>query len=625
VNAIPEAIAIAADKEGTLQAAAPTPPAWGSNGRRLMLLAVGAECSRALKRGVLEAEGFQVTIAASAQDALTLVETAIPSVILVSAGSADHDGTELLCSVRRLRAAARRLPLLALCHRTAQATAVLEAGATDIICQPVDWQVVARRVALLARVFTLQSELRDTEMRLAKVETLAHEVCRQMQFQAMTDTLTELPNRAMFSQLLASALAAARQRGAHVAVMFFDMDRFKGINEALGRRGGNEVLKEVGARLAECVRDNGAIFRGDAGLVTATVARLSGDEFTLTLANVRGADAVAGVAERALSALSEAFIVGGEEVFLSASMGIALAPGDGEDEETLLQHAEEAMYEVKHHGGGAFRFFNQNHIRRATDSKILLDRMLRRAFRERELEIHYQPVVDTGTGKVKGAEALLRWNSPELGWVSPSEFIPIAEENGLIVAIGEWVLREACGQLRSWLDQGLPAIRMCVNLSKCQLQREDFPAVVGRVIEETHLPPDLVELELSERGALTSEPEVLERLSELDALGVRLALDDFGTGHAAIACLKSLPLDVLKIDRSYVASITTGNEDAVITAATIAMAHHLQLEVVAEGVESEEQKGYLLKLGCDGFQGFVFSPALPPDDFRRLVVRDFPL
>jgi diguanylate cyclase len=251
--------------------------------------------------------------------------------------------------------------------------------------------------------------------------------------------------------------------------------------------------------------------------------------------------------------------------------------------------------------------------------------MLRRAFRQHELEIHYQPVVETATGKVKGAEALLRWNSPELGWVSPSEFIPIAEENGLIVAIGEWVLREACGQLRAWLDQGLPTMRMCVNLSRCQLQREDFPAVVGRVIEEMRLAPELVELELSERGALIGEPEVLERLKELDALGVRLAIDDFGTGHAAIACLKRLPLDVLKIDRSYVASITTGNEDAVITAATIAMAHHLQLEVVAEGVESDEQKGYLLKLGCDGFQGFVFSRALPPEDFRRLVAGGSPL
>ncbi len=625
MNAIPETVASAGETQAAPHGEAAASAASHVAERQLMLLAVGPECVRELKEGPLETEGFQVTVASSAQDALALAETALPSVILVGGTPGDHDSTELLCTVRRLRAAVRRIPLLALCHRPAEAQAALEAGATDAICWPVEWAVVARRVALLGKVFTLQSELRDAEFRLAKVETLAHEVCRQMHCQAMTDGLTELPNRAMFSQLLASALAAARQRGSQVAVLFLDMDRFKGINAALGRRDGNEVLKEVGARLAACMRDNGAILRGDGGLMTTTVARLSGDEFTLTLSNIRGAEAVAGVAESALAALSNAFIVGGEEVFLSASIGIALAPGDGEDEETLLQHAEEAMYEVKRHGGAAFRFFNQAHAGHTTDSKIQLDRMLRRAFRQHELEIHYQPVVETATGKVKGAEALLRWNSPELGWVSPSEFIPIAEENGLIVAIGEWVLREACGQLRAWLDQGLPTMRMCVNLSRCQLQREDFPAVVGRVIEEMRLAPELVELELSERGALIGEPEVLERLKELDALGVRLAIDDFGTGHAAIACLKRLPLDVLKIDRSYVASITTGNEDAVITAATIAMAHHLQLEVVAEGVESDEQKGYLLKLGCDGFQGFVFSRALPPEDFRRLVAGGSPL
>jgi len=286
----------------------------------------------------------------------------------------------------------------------------------------------------------------------------------------------------------------------------------------------------------------------------------------------------------------------------------------------LIQRAEEAMYEVKRHGGGAFRFFSQARPLHANDKGMQFNRMLRRALRQNELEVHYQPVVDTATGKVEGAEALLRWNSPELGWVPPSEFIPVAEESGLMIAIGEWVLRQACAQLRSWLDEGLPAMRMCVNLSRCQLQREDFAEVVRRVIIENSLSPELVELELSERGALIGEPEVLERLRELDALGVRLAMDDFGTGHAAIACLKRLPLDVLKIDRSYVASVTTSNEDAVITAATIAMAHHLHLEVVAEGVESDEQRGFLLKLGCDRFQGFVFSRAVPPEAFSRIVM-----
>jgi len=595
-------------------------PTWNTAARQLMLLAVGPQGWLEPIPETLETGGFRVSVASSAQDAVALVGTALPSVILVGSRPGEDGGAELLSTIRQMGAAARRIPLLALCRRQAQANAALEAGAADTICLPTTWDVVARRAALLAKIFTLQSELADTEIRLARVESLAHEVCRQMQSQALTDTLTELPNRAMFSQLLSSALAAARRRGSYVAVMFLDLDRFRGVNEALGRRGGNEVLKQVGARLAACVREGGVILRGDAGLVTATVARLSGDEFTVTLSNIGGIGGATAVAERALAVFSNPFIVGGEEVFLSASIGIALAPGDGEDEETLLQRAEEAMVEVKRHGGGAFRLFNQAHPSHGSEKGMRFERMLRRALRQNELEVHYQPVVDTATGEVKGAEALLRWNSPELGWVPPSEFIPVAEESGLMVTIGEWVLRQACGQLRSWLDEGLPRIRMCVNLSRCQLQREDFAAVVRRVIVENSLSPELVELELSERGALMGEPEVLERLKELDALGVRLAMDDFGTGHAAIAYLKRLPLDVVKIDRSYVASVTTSNEDAVITAATIAMAHHLQLEVVAEGVESDEQRGFLLRLGCDGFQGFVFSRAVPPEDFSRIVM-----
>ncbi len=625
MNAIPELARTAAHAGGVSPDGGAAPAPSGLAERRFMLLAVGSGAAGGSKPGPLEAEGFQVTRAASAQEALDLAGIVLPSVILVGGDAREMDSTELLCTIRQLRAGARRVPLLAVCEKPAQIRRALEAGATDAIYRPAGPEAVARRAALLARVFTLQSELRDTEIRLAKVETLAHEVCRQMQRQALTDSLTELPNRAMFSQLLGSALAAARERGSQVAVMFLDLDRFRAVNQALGRRGGNDVLKEVGARLAACVRDKGLIIRGEAGVVTTTVARLSGDEFTLTLSNIRGTDAAATVAEKVVAALSTPFVAGGEEVFISASIGIALTPADGEDEETLLQRSEEAMREVKRHGGAGFRFFSQVCPAPSNDHSLSLDRMLRRAFKQRELQVHYQPVVETATGVVRGAEALLRWYRPERGWVPPSEFVPVAEESGLIVAIGEWVLREACAQLRSWLDQGFPPIRMCVNLSKRQLQRGDFPAVVGRVIRETRLAPEMVELELSERQGLLGEPEVLDGLRQLDALGVRLAMDDFGTGHAAIACLKRMPLDVVKIDRSYVASLTSSRQDAVITAATVAMAHHLQLEVVAEGVESEEQRGYLLNLGCDRFQGFVFSRALPAEEFRRLMLGDGPV
>jgi EAL domain-containing protein (putative c-di-GMP-specific phosphodiesterase class I) len=310
--------------------------------------------------------------------------------------------------------------------------------------------------------------------------------------------------------------------------------------------------------------------------------------------------------------------VGGDEVSLSATVGVALSPVDGDHSEQLIQHAELAMNEAKRQGAGLVRFYSAS-MDAGTERSRRIESLLRKALRNEELEVYYQPLLELDGQQVVGAEALLRWQHPELGPISPAEFIPIAEQSGLMVELGRWVLGRACHQLRKWIDHGLAPIRMAINVSRRQLVDADFAATVQQVLDETGLDPALLELELSERGVLRDEPALRRQLQELKSIGVRLAVDDFGTGDSAIAYLKRFPLDSLKIDRSYISGVAQGEDDAAIASAMIAMAHKLHLEVVAEGVEDRVQLDFLNGCGCDTYQGFFFSPAVPATEFPALV------
>lgn len=433
-----------------------------------------------------------------------------------------------------------------------------------------------------------------TERKQAHLYRLAH-----------YDALTELPNRLLFLDRLGQALGQARRNGRLAAVMLLDFDRFKAINDTFGHTAGDELLQSIGRRIAECVRE------GD------TVARLSGDEFTILLPNIQHRNNAAIVAQKVLDNLQRPFSLNGHEVFITTSIGIALYP-DGDDSETLLKHADTAMYKVKEFGGNAYKFFSVEMT--MTDLRRLsLETQLRKAIERRELTLHYQPQAEIRSGVIFGAEALLRWQHPELGVIAPSEFIPLAEETGLIVPLGEWVLHTACAQNRAWQEAGLPALRVAVNLSSRQFRQGNLADIVLTALEAAHLDSRWLELELTESVLMQDTQTTSCILNELSRIGVHLSIDDFGTGYSSLSYLKRFTIDMLKIDQSFVRDITTNPDDTAIVSAIIAMSHSLGIKAIAEGVETDAQLSFLCQKGCDAIQGYRLSRPLPADEFENFL------
>jgi diguanylate cyclase (GGDEF)-like protein len=431
------------------------------------------------------------------------------------------------------------------------------------------------------------------------------------------DRLTRLPDRAGLSELLGHALSWRRQPGHLVAVLYLDIDRFRDLNDRLGRRTGDALLRQFAARVSRCLRSGD--FMAKAGnRAPGTMARLGSDEFVVVLTSVDRPEGAARVARRILDALEEGFSVAGDTVALSASIGIAVQPPDGDDPEGLVARAESAMHLAKAKGRSSYRFYNET-LTIAMTHRVELEAQLRGALARREFSLCYQPLVDSRTETLVGVEALLRWNRPGQDPVPPAEFVPVAEESGLMVALGEWVLRCACHQMKAWLDEGLPALQLSVNLSGHQLREGDFSAAVEAVLEETGLPPALLQIELTESGVITQDASTVGQLQRLKSLGVSIAIDDFGTGYSALGYLRQFPVDAIKIDRSFVAAISASPDDADFVSAVIAMARRLKLTVVAEGVETKEQLSFLKANACDLAQGFLFSKPLPPEDFRGLL------
>ena len=416
------------------------------------------------------------------------------------------------------------------------------------------------------------------------------------------DPLTGLPNRNLLHDRLAHAIA--RRREGMAAVLFLDLDRFKLINDSYGHDVGDELLKAVAARLSACLRGED------------TVARLGGDEFVVLLEDLPGIDAAASIAGKIAARLAEPLSVGGRELPLAASIGIALYPRDGRVPQDLLKNADTAMYRAKEAGRGGFCFFagemNMHALRRLT-----LENELRRALDGGELEVFYQPQVAMASGRLLGAEALVRWRHPLKGLVAPADFIPVAEETGLIVALGEQVLRAACRQIADWQRRGLTPLTVAVNLSPRQFRQADLVATIAGILAETGADPARLELEITESAAMQNADEAVAALRRLRAMGVGLAIDDFGTGYSSLSYLKRFPIDKLKIDRSFVQGVPDDGDDTAIVQAIAAMAGSLKLKLLAEGVESEAQRAFLESLGCAEAQGWLFGRALPAADFER--------
>jgi len=425
---------------------------------------------------------------------------------------------------------------------------------------------------------------------------------QQLLRQANYDVLTGLPNRMLALDRLKLAIAQARRDETQVGVMFLDLDNFKHINDTLGHDAGDTLLIEASKRVSSCLRG------------TSTVARLGGDEFLVVLPGLSGPDAACQVADRILKTFSTPFMLGGQEVFVTTSIGIATFPQDSDNSGTLLQHADAAMYEAKHKGKSAYSRFTPE-MTEISHERLQMESYMRKAMELGEFELYFQPIIDTHSGKLVSAEALLRWNNPALGMVMPDRFIPLAEETGLIIPIGEWVIQEACKAARNWQTLTGNPIGVAVNVSPRQFRDPGFTDAVMRALDASGLSPKLLELEITERLILDNSIETADILRKLDRSGIRLTVDDFGTGYSALSYLKSYPFDTLKIDKSFIQDVLTENDDASLVRAIITMAHSLGLKVVAEGVEAEAQTHFLKEEHCDYSQGYFYSTPLPEQDF----------
>ncbi len=434
---------------------------------------------------------------------------------------------------------------------------------------------------------------------------------KQIQFLAYYDALTGLPNRTLLQDRLSKALAGARRRKDKVALLFLDLDGFKTINDSLGHSVGDLVLQEVAERLKRFAREQD------------TVARVGGDEFLIVLTAVKDAADAAVAAERLMHAMTVELVIQGRSLSISCSIGIGIFPEHGTDGETLIKNADAAMYCAKESGCNSFRFFSEGMNAEAME-RLTLEHGLRLALEKRELFLVYQPQMDIATGKTTGLEALLRWQHPELGLVRPDKFIRIAENSGLIIPIGEWVLRTACSQARKWQDEGLLAVPVAVNVSAVQFRQEDFCELIGRVLWETGLAPQYLEMELTESLLLSNAHVTLSVLQNLRAMGLKLAIDDFGTGYSSLSYLRQFPVSKLKIDRSFIRDVAVNPDDAAITTAIIGMAKSLNLKVIAEGVEDEAQMSFLRARQCDEIQGYYFSKPLAVEKVADKLRGDHP-
>ena len=465
------------------------------------------------------------------------------------------------------------------------------------------YEFYRREQALLERTLELNSEeLNEANRRLLE----QNEAISRL---ATTDTLTGLPNRRVCHDRVAEALRRASRHDGLFSLLFIDLDRFKTINDTLGHQAGDKLLKDVALRLTNSVRKHDM------------VSRLGGDEFTVLLEDISDANEAHVVAQKILDRLAEPYSIDGKELSITASIGIGIYPTNGNNIVDIFKHADTAMYFVKENGRNNFQSYDPEMHQKVVES-MEIESNLRSAIANNELSVHYQPKLDMKTGRIVGCEALLRWRSQQHGQVPPGVFIPIAESSGYITKLGDWVLSTACGQNRLWQEKGLRPVPVAVNISAIQLQHPDFLKSIDRVLHESGLAPEYLELEITESTIMGTEDIVMENLTLLKNRGIRLSIDDFGTGYSSLSKLKQFPIDSLKIDRSFVCDIADDPDDLAIVTAIIAMADSLKLNVIAEGVETVEQLKQLIDRNCTQIQGYWFSRPLADEDFENLLASD---
>lgn len=562
---------------------------------------------RLLAAGTLQTNGFQTLEAASGEDGLKLfTEFGADAILLDCILSGGMDGFTTCAEFRKLPNS-EHIPVMMMTglEDLESIERAFEAGATDFITKPINLALLGHRVRYMLRASHTTQQLAESEKRLHRM--------------AYFDHLTELPNRYFFQEHLQQMIGRMLTEKHKMAVLSLNLDNFKRINDILGHTLGDSVLKAAGKRLHAILNIGEELTLDGKTPEGMSLARLSADEFIILLSPIERREEAAFVAEHILVELAQSLSLEDHEIYTTTSIGIALFPDDGETAEELLKNADLALFHAKREGGNMYRYFST----RMTDAALRRHRVenqLRKSIERDELALYYQPKLDLATGKYGGVEALIRWESQRLGKISPTEFIPLAEESTLIVVIGEWVLRQACRQARAWRNQGIAFAHMAVNVSTLQLLHKDFSSLVAAVLADTGLEPSVLELELTESALISDEDYVQSVLRSLKQIGVQLTIDDFGTGYSSLSRLKNFPIDRLKIDQSFVRDIEQDPEHAAIATAIILMSDSMNMQVTAEGVETEGQLAFLKNKFCNEAQGYLLSKPLPSAQAEQFLL-----
>ncbi|VAW53065.1 diguanylate cyclase/phosphodiesterase (GGDEF & EAL domains) with PAS/PAC sensor(s) [hydrothermal vent metagenome] len=604
-----------------------------SSGQILNVLIVDdSKTMRSAIRETLELGNVQVTEASNGKDALELIYNNVPDLVLLDVVMPDMDGISVLKTLRKSYSKLQ-LPVVLVTSLGASSEIIqaLDFGANDYITKPVDFDVLWARVSnqlmqkqtaeylrlaqnnLEKQVKQRTAELNSSNQQLKKeieVRLLAE---GRLQKQASYDELTGLPNRSLAKDRLYQTILKSKRHHLQPCLAFLDLDNFKYINDTFGHAAGDELLREASRRLTDCARGSD------------TVARLGGDEFLLILEDDRTGKeqqreiGIRHIGERIIASFSKPFVIEGHKLNVTASLGFAIYPQDGDDSNKLMRHADVAMYRSKNEGKNTFCFYSPEMSAKAI-MRMNVESELRQAIENREFTLHYQPIVDSKTGSIAKAEALLRWDCKKLGMITPDYFIPIAEETGLIISIGEWVIETACKQMKQWRDDGWKNVCITINVSARQFQSNSLLVkTIKRSLQKNDLSSNAIQLELTEGVLMKETDESIETMAQLGKMGIKLLIDDFGTGYASLSYLQRYNFDSIKIDRSYISNVLISKQDKKLVKAVIAMAKSLGMSVVSEGVESKGQLDFLIKENCEFIQGYYFSKPVPSDEFYALL------
>ncbi len=562
--------------------------------------------SRVLMRASLEKSGFQVAEAEDGLIAVSEFEQLQPDAILLDVMMPKLDGFDTCRAIRKL-SGGEHTPILMVTgledidaiHRS------FNSGATDFITKPINWAVLNYRVKYMLRASEAFYDVIDKQ--------------KQIQELAFFDQLTGLANRTMFMDTLEITLAEATDQESQLAVLFMDLDRFKTVNDTLGHQAGDILLKNVAERISASIRETDPFGRMKKMPYSKRyISRFGGDEFTIMLPHLKDPDDAGLVAKRINEALNESFQINNHEIFISASIGISIFPLDGTTAEVLMQHADLAMYHTKEKGKNSFQFYKKS-LNIKAEERLEFENDVHKAVIGEEFILYYQPQVSMTDGTIIGAEALTRWNHASRGMVSPAEFIPAIEELGLIIPFTDWVIRQTGQQQLDWKQENLLPTRIAMNVSSKHFVDQNIPAKITEILQTHSLNAEFLELELTESVLAQQNSETIAVLQKIKDLGLSISVDDFGTGYSSLVYLKTFPIDIVKIDRFFIVDILTSQQDAAIVKAIIAMAHSMEMKVIAEGIEEQEQFDLLKKMGCDYGQGFLFSPAVPPETFAKMI------